>query len=73
MIVKNVSSGPQTVEGSGVLASEEVGPAEDTPHTRALLDAGHLIEMPDEAPQVAEVAEAPARTTRRGGDSDASA
>jgi hypothetical protein len=46
VIVKNVSRGPHPVDGCGVLAPGETGPAEDTEHTRALVDAGHLIELP---------------------------
>jgi hypothetical protein len=47
--VKNVGRGPQTVEGIGVLEFEQTGHADDTPHTQALIDAGHLLEMPDES------------------------
>lgn len=48
--VKNVGRSPQTVEGSGVLAAGETGQAEDTEHTRALIDAGHLLELDEPAP-----------------------
>jgi hypothetical protein len=48
--VKNVGRGPQTVEGVGVLEFEQTGHATDTEHTRALIDAGLLLEIPDEAP-----------------------
>lgn len=44
--VKNVSRGPQPIDGGGVLAHEETGRADDTPHTQAQLDAGLLLEMP---------------------------
>lgn len=49
--VKNVGVGPQIVEGCGVLESgETTDRAADTPHTRALIDAGHLLELePDSA------------------------
>lgn len=53
--VKNVarSRAAQTVEGCGILAHEETGQAEDTPHTRALIDAGLLLEMPDQPKRTA--------------------
>lgn len=47
--VKNVSRGPLTVEGCGVLAHGETGQAADTDHTTALIDAGSLIEVPAKA------------------------
>lgn len=46
MIVKNVSRGPQYPDGPGVLEPGETGEAQDTPHTLALIDAGHLLELP---------------------------
>ena len=46
--VKNVSRGPLYVDGAGVLESEATGPAADTDHTAALIDAGSLITMPAE-------------------------
>lgn len=44
--VKNVSRGPLPVDPLGMLEPGEVGNADDTPHARALIDAGSLIEMP---------------------------
>lgn len=48
--VKNVGSGPHPVDGCGVLEAGEAGHAEDTEHTRALIDAGHLLELDEPAP-----------------------
>jgi hypothetical protein len=45
LTVKNVGQGPQVVEGAGILEHGQSGQAEDTQHTRALLDAGHLLEL----------------------------
>lgn len=44
--VKNIDRGPLSVDGCGMLESEATGHAADTGHTRALIDAGSLIEMP---------------------------
>jgi hypothetical protein len=44
--VKNVSRGPQPVDGCGVLTHGQTGKAKDTEHTAALIDAGLIIEMP---------------------------
>lgn len=46
--VKNVSRsrGPQAVDGCGLLERGAAGDAHDTPHTEALIDAGHLIRLP---------------------------
>lgn len=46
--VKNVGQGPQTVEGCGVLEHGQTGNAADTEHTQALVDAGHLLVMPED-------------------------
>lgn len=55
--VQNVARRPVDVEGGRVLAHGERAQAPDTPHTRALIAAGHLA-----------VVQAAARTTRGGGD-----
>jgi hypothetical protein len=46
--VKNIGQGPQAVEGCGVLEHGQTGDAADTEHTRALIDAGHLLDLTDE-------------------------
>ena len=51
--VKNVSRGPHPVDPLGMLEPGETGDATDTDHTRALIDAGHLIEMPAAKPAAA--------------------
>lgn len=50
--VKNVSRsrGPQAVDGCGLLEHGKTGDADNTPHTAALIDAGHLIRMPEAKP-----------------------
>lgn len=46
MNVKNVARRPVDLEGGRVLAHGETGTAPDTEHTRALIAAGHLVELP---------------------------
>jgi hypothetical protein len=49
--VKNISRGPQFLEGAGTLVHGEVtDKATDNEHVRALIDGGLLIEMPAEKP-----------------------
>lgn len=52
MIVRNVSRGPLVVDGCGALATGERGSCAETPHTAALIDAGHLVVVPDVTPAV---------------------
>jgi hypothetical protein len=56
--VKNVARRPVDLEGGRVLAHGERGDAPDTPHTRAQIDGGLLVEVPKPAH----------RAARRGGD-----
>jgi hypothetical protein len=44
--VKNVSRGPQALDGGGMLAPGETDNAADSEHTAAQIDAGLLIAMP---------------------------
>lgn len=48
--VKNISRGPQCIDGHGMLEAGMVGDAADTDHTAALIDAGLLLRMPDAKP-----------------------
>jgi hypothetical protein len=61
--VKNISRGPQCIDGHGMLEAGNVGDAADTEHTAALIDAGLLLRMPDEKP-------AAAKTSSRAAEKD---
>lgn len=62
--VKNVGRSPQIVDGCGVMSHGDSGEAADTAHTRALIDAGHLLEL-EPAPDAA-AARKRATTTAKG-------
>lgn len=63
--VKNIGRGPQSVDGCGMLAAGDKGRAQDTEHTRALINAGHLLDLTEDQPAAADVAEEPTKTTAR--------
>lgn len=44
--VRNITLGPIYVDGGGPLTYGEDGPALDSDHTRSLIAAGVLLEMP---------------------------
>jgi len=63
--VKNVGRSPQIVDGCGAMSPGDSGEAVDNQHTRALIDAGHLLAIDEPEPD-ASSARKRATTTAKG-------